>query len=58
VRATHAGLDAEAEKALHTLYEWTIQLGGHPNERGVLAAMTRTAAGPAITWSSPDRAGK
>jgi len=50
VRDTHAALDADAEKALHTLYEWAIEPGGHPNERGVLAAMTRTQTGPAITF--------
>ena len=52
VRATHATLDAEAEKALHTLYEWTIELGGHPNERGVLAAVTRADTGQAITFGA------
>jgi len=41
VRATHAALDPAAEAALHVLYERTIDLGAHPNERGVLAAMTR-----------------
>jgi hypothetical protein len=39
VRATHAALDTTAATALQTLYEWTIDFGAHPNERGVLAAM-------------------
>lgn len=42
VRATHSALDADTANALQTLYERTIELGGHPNERGVLAATTRT----------------
>jgi hypothetical protein len=42
VRATHAALDPVAEAALRTLYRRTIGLGAHPNERGVLAATTRT----------------
>lgn len=42
VRATHAALDPTAAAVLQALYDWTIELGGHPNERGVLAAMTRT----------------
>jgi hypothetical protein len=45
VRATHAALDAGTEGRCHTLYKWTIGLGGHPNERAVLTATTRTAAG-------------
>lgn len=42
VRATHAALDPSAAVVLQTLYDRTIEFGGHPNERGVLAAMTRT----------------
>jgi hypothetical protein len=42
VRATHTALDPAAAAALQALYDRTIELGGHPNERGVLAAMTRT----------------
>jgi hypothetical protein len=26
---------------LQTIYDWAIEFGGHPNERGVLVAMTR-----------------
>src|SRR6266849_2245832 len=45
VRATHSALDPAAAAVLQTLYDRTIELGGHPNERGVLAAMTRTDTG-------------
>jgi hypothetical protein len=41
VRATHSALDSADAAVLQTLYHRTIELGGHPNERGVLAAMTR-----------------
>ncbi len=42
VWATHSALDPAAATVLQTLYDRTIELGGHPNERGVFAAMTRT----------------
>ena len=45
VRATHRALDATTEKALHTLYERTIDYGGHPNEQGVFATTIRTDDG-------------
>jgi hypothetical protein len=34
------------------LYKQTIGLGGHPNERGVLAAMTRTDTVGAVTFGA------
>ena len=45
VRQTHAALDAVNEAAAHHVYKSTIQFGGHPNERGVLAATIRTSEG-------------
>jgi hypothetical protein len=45
VRATHAALDPATAAVLQSLYERTIELGAHPNERGILAAMTRTDTG-------------
>ncbi len=42
VRATHSALEPAVADVLQVLYERTIELGGHPNERGVFAAMTRT----------------
>jgi hypothetical protein len=41
VRASHEGIDAEAAAAMHWLYETLIDFGGHPNQRGVLAAVER-----------------
>ena len=41
VRATHTALDPATATILNTLYDQTIEVGAHPNERGVLAAMTR-----------------
>jgi hypothetical protein len=52
VRATHTALDAAAAAALQTLYDWTIELGAHPNERGVLAAMTRVDTGQGQTFGA------
>src|SRR5712691_4394619 len=45
VRATHAALDPVTEAAAHKVYKSTIQFGGHPNERSVLAATIRTSEG-------------
>lgn len=50
VRATHAALDPAMGSALHDLYKRTIAFGGHPNERGVLVATTRTETGQAYTF--------
>jgi hypothetical protein len=52
VRATHAALDMAAAGALQTLYEWTIELGAHPNEQGILAAMGRTDTDQSRTYHS------
>jgi hypothetical protein len=51
VRATHAALDPGNERALYEVYRWTIAFGGHPNERGVLSATTRTDAGGTYTYA-------
>ncbi len=45
VRKMHAALDAETEAVVHVLYERTIALGGHPNERGVFTTTVRTDIG-------------
>lgn len=45
VSATHRALDAATEAVVHKLYEWTIDLGGHPNERGVMTTTIRTDTG-------------
>jgi len=45
VRTTHRSLDTATEKVVHQLYEWTIDLGGHPNERGVMTTTIRTDTG-------------
>ncbi len=50
VRATHAALDSATATALQTLYEWTIELGAHPNEQGILAAMSRTDTDQSRTY--------
>lgn len=42
IRATHTALDLATATAMQTLYDRTIELGAHPNELGVFAAMTRT----------------
>jgi len=52
VRTTHAGLDPTAEAICHIVYKQTIGLGAHPNERGVLMAMTRTETGDALTFGA------
>jgi hypothetical protein len=41
VRATHAELDAATAAVLQDVYERTIELGGHPNEFGVLSVVRR-----------------
>jgi hypothetical protein len=51
VRATHAALDPANEAALHEVYKRTIAFGGHPNERGVLSATTRTDTGATYTFA-------
>ena len=42
VRATHIALDPATATTLQTLYDQTIELGAHPNQLGVSAAMTWT----------------
>jgi hypothetical protein len=39
VRQTHEGLDAQTAAAMHQLYEGTINLGGHPNQAGVVLGL-------------------
>jgi hypothetical protein len=41
VRATHEALDRETAANIQTLYNWTIDLGAHPNVLGALSGMTR-----------------
>lgn len=40
VRSTHEALDPRSSSIMQTLYDWTIDLGAHPNEQGIFAAMT------------------
>jgi hypothetical protein len=40
VSRTHREFDADNEAVFHGLYAQAIDYGGHPNERGVLSAMT------------------
>jgi hypothetical protein len=51
VRTTHAAPDATNERAFHDVYKRTIAFGGHPNERGVLSATTRTDTGGTYTYA-------
>lgn len=51
VRETHAALDPANEHAPHELYRRMIAFGGHPNERGVLSATTRTDTGETYTYA-------
>ena len=39
VRRTHEALDAETTAAMQTLYEGTIDFGGHPNQAGVAGSL-------------------
>ncbi len=50
VRATHTALEPATAAVLQTLYEWTIEFGGHPNERGVFAAMTQSGTDQALNF--------
>lgn len=52
VRGTHGGLDPANEAACYAVYKRTIGLGGHPNERGVLTAMTRAETGDALMFGA------
>jgi hypothetical protein len=45
VKATHAALDPDTARIFHGLYKDTIEMGAHPNERGVLSTMHRTDEG-------------
>ena len=40
VHSTHQTFDSVTAKQLHELYEWMIDLGAHPNPKGVLTSMT------------------
>lgn len=50
VRATHEGLDAATANILQQLYDTTIDFGGHPNEKGILASMRREETEEAVTY--------
>ncbi|HBA39304.1 MAG TPA: hypothetical protein DCZ05_06070 [Deltaproteobacteria bacterium] len=50
VRSTHKSLDSVTAKQLHQLYETTIDLGAHPNPRGVLTAMTKSGTDKEINY--------
>lgn len=50
VRRTHEGLDSRNAAAMRDLYDRTIEMGGHPNELGVLGSLTRTETADALTF--------
>jgi hypothetical protein len=50
VRSTHASFDAVTAEQLHHLYETLIDYGAHPNQQGVLTAMTMSEMEPETTW--------
>jgi hypothetical protein len=50
VSKTHEGLDAPSARILKQLYEDTVDFGGHPNERGVLASLQREETGDTTTY--------
>jgi hypothetical protein len=46
VRRTHKGLDPTTAATMKTLYEDTIDLGGHPNQRGVASSLVLDRSQP------------
>jgi len=50
VRDTHRSLDPDAAKILQQLYDSTIDFGGHPNPKGILASLRRVDEGGAVTY--------
>lgn len=50
VRATHEAVDADVAAIFQQLYDETIEFGAHPNEQGILAAISHdgTAAPPRL----------
>ena len=50
VRSTHESFDSVTAKKLHQLYEMMIDLGAHPNPRGVLTSMSRSETGKEINY--------
>jgi hypothetical protein len=53
VRSTHEALDSETARHLRTLYERTIDFGGHPNQLGLLSGLTKSEAGKTTTFNVP-----
>ena len=53
VRATHQTIDATAAAVVQTLYDNSIDFGGHPNERGVASSLRLDKSQPdAVTLIS------
>ncbi len=52
VRATHEALDATTAAICAALYDQTIELGAHPNERGTLTALRRSEDGQTINFQA------
>jgi hypothetical protein len=50
VRRTHESLDSVTAEQLHQLYETMIDFGAHPNQRGVLGTMGKSATGKEINY--------
>jgi hypothetical protein len=53
VRSTHEALDASTARDLHGLYERLIDFGGHPNQLGLLAGLTKSDAEKTTTYHVP-----
>jgi len=51
VRRTHEGLDADTAGTMLQLYEQLIDFGAHPNQIGVMAAMTKSESGKQVNFS-------
>jgi len=51
VRRTHEGLDANTAGTLLQLYEQLIDFGAHPNQFGVMAAMTKSESAKQVNFS-------
>ena len=50
VRSTHESLDPVTAKQLHELYETMIDFGAHPNQLGVLVAMSKSEMEQGINY--------
>lgn len=51
VRASHEAVDAETATSLRLLYDMAIDYGAHPNQKGLLASVTRSESGNRVDYS-------